>query len=89
MLNQGWQVPLSRYRMVDAGEFGKMLERMRITVPSSIKESERTLAERDAILAEAHQEAEQHHSRGQTAGRRTHITGSHRGQWRSKRWIGS
>lgn len=31
---------------------------MRISVPSSIMESERTLAERDHILAEAHTEAE-------------------------------
>lgn len=31
---------------------------MRISVPSSIMESERTLAERDHILAEAHAEAE-------------------------------
>ncbi len=44
--------------MVDANEFSHLIERMRISVPSSIMESERTLAERDHILAEAHAEAE-------------------------------
>ena len=58
MLQQGRDVPLSRYRMVDAEEFGKLLERIRISVPSSIRESERTLAERDNILASARAEAE-------------------------------
>lgn len=58
MLQQGRDVPLSRYRMVDAEEFGKLLERIRISVPSSIRESERTLAERDTILANANAEAE-------------------------------
>lgn len=58
MLYQGKEVPLSRYRMVDADEFTQMLDRMRISVPSSVRESERTLAERDRILAEAQAEAE-------------------------------
>ncbi|MCB0098899.1 MAG: hypothetical protein KDE46_24365 [Caldilineaceae bacterium] len=59
MLNQGRDVPLSRYRMIDADEFGQMIERMRISVPSSIRESERTLAERDKIVAAAQAEAAQ------------------------------
>ena len=58
MLNQGRDVPLSRYRMVDAEVFNQLLERLRISVPSSIRESERTLAERDNIVAEAHIQAE-------------------------------
>ncbi len=51
-------MPFTTYRMVDANEFAQLIERMRISVPSSIVESERTLAERDHILAEAHTEAE-------------------------------
>jgi len=58
MLEQARDVPLSRYRMVDTDEFNQLIERMRISVPSSIRESERTLAERDHILAAAHAEAE-------------------------------
>lgn len=40
-------------RIVDSVEIGQLLERLRISVPSSIMESERTLQERDRILAEA------------------------------------
>ena len=58
LLEQGRPVPLSGLRVINADEFAQLLERMRINVPSSIRESERTLAERDAILAEAHGEAE-------------------------------
>ena len=58
MLNQGKEVPLSRYRMVDATAFAQMLERMRISVPSSVRETERTLAERDLILEEARTQAQ-------------------------------
>lgn len=39
-------------------EIDQLIERMRINVPSSIRESEQTLAERDRILADAHTEAE-------------------------------
>lgn len=56
-LNNSPKVPLSNNRIVDAGEIGQLLERLRISVPSSIMESERTLAERERILAEAEAEA--------------------------------
>lgn len=49
-------MPLSNNRIVDAGEIGQLLERLRISVPSSIMESERTLAERERILGEAEAE---------------------------------
>mgnify|MGYP001819712324 CR=1 FL=1 len=49
---------MSPYRMVNGDEFARIIEHMRISVPSSIRESERTLAERDAILADAEAEAE-------------------------------
>ena len=47
----------SSNRIVDASEVGQLLERLRISVPSSIMESERTLQERDRILSEAESEA--------------------------------
>lgn len=55
----GRQIPFTTQRVVDAAEFGQLLERLRITVPSSVMESERMLKERDRILADAHAEAEQ------------------------------
>ena len=59
LLEQGRPVPLSPLRMINADEFGQLLEHLRINVPSSIRESERMLAERDAILADARAEAAQ------------------------------
>jgi vacuolar-type H+-ATPase subunit H len=57
-LNRSWRIPLSSLCVVDTNQIGHMVERMRISVPSAIMESERTLAERDQILADAHSEAE-------------------------------
>ena len=58
-LRQGRQVPFTTQRVVDANEFSEMLERLRITVPSSIMESERMLKERDRILKDAEETAQQ------------------------------
>ena len=49
---------MSSLRMVDYGQFKQMIERLRVNVPSSIMESERTLQERDRILEAAEAEAE-------------------------------
>ena len=57
LINRSSKVPLSSNRLVDANEIGQLLERLRISVPSSIMESERTLAERERILNEANTEA--------------------------------
>lgn len=58
LLTQGIDVPFSSYRLVRARDIEHLLERMRINVPSSIRESERTISERDRIIAEAQAEAE-------------------------------
>ncbi len=52
-------MPFTSYRAVNGHQMTQLVERMRITVPSSIRESERTLAERDRILAEAKLAADQ------------------------------
>lgn len=59
LIHQGRQIPFTSYRVVRGREVDQLLERMRINVPSSIRESERTLAERDRILAEAKLDADQ------------------------------
>ncbi|MCC6453706.1 MAG: hypothetical protein IT328_02060 [Caldilineaceae bacterium] len=58
LISQGTPVPFSAYRLVRARDIEQLLERMRITVPGSIRESERTLAERDRIMNEARAEAD-------------------------------
>lgn len=59
LLAQGRPVPLSQYRVINAEEFAQLLEHLRINLPSSIRESERLLAERDRVLAEAESRAHQ------------------------------
>ncbi|MEM7538499.1 MAG: ATP synthase F0 subunit B [Chloroflexota bacterium] len=59
ILEQSRPIPLSNFRAIDAEQFSQLLERMRINVPSAIRESERTLRERDVILADAHDQAHQ------------------------------
>lgn len=58
LLNQGIQLPFSAYRLVRTREVEQLLERMRINVPSSIRESERTLSERDRLISDARGEAD-------------------------------
>jgi vacuolar-type H+-ATPase subunit H len=58
LISQGTPIPFSAYRLVRAQDVEHLLERMRITVPSSIRESERTLAERDRIINDARAEAD-------------------------------
>ncbi|MEX1020490.1 MAG: hypothetical protein WDZ49_12580 [Litorilinea sp.] len=58
MIRNSTPLPLSPYRLVRGEEFEQMLERLRINVPSSIRESERMLAERDRFVADAQAEAQ-------------------------------
>jgi vacuolar-type H+-ATPase subunit H len=58
LISHGTEVPFTSYRLVRARDIEQLLERMRITVPSSIRESERTLAERDRIINDARAEAD-------------------------------
>jgi vacuolar-type H+-ATPase subunit H len=58
LISQATPIPFTAYRLVRARDIEQLLERMRITVPSSIRESERTLAERDRIMNEARAEAD-------------------------------
>lgn len=57
MLEQSRKMPMSSMRMVDYAQFKQAIERLRVNVPSSIMESERTLQERDRILESAEAEA--------------------------------
>ena len=57
LLENSRRVPMSSLRMVEYAQFRQALERLRVSVPSSITESERTLQERDRILEAAEAEA--------------------------------
>ena len=57
LLENSKRMPMSSLRMVEYAQFKQALERLRVSVPSSIMESERTLQERDRILEAAEAEA--------------------------------
>ena len=58
VLNRGYRLPLSSSLVVSDEECMRLIDQMRISVPSAIKESERMVAERDHILDDARREAE-------------------------------
>jgi vacuolar-type H+-ATPase subunit H len=58
VISQGTQIPFTTQRLVRAQDVEQLLERMRISVPGSIRDSERMLAERDRIMADARAEAD-------------------------------
>lgn len=58
MVRSSAPLPLTPYRLVRSDEFEQVLERLRINVPTAIRESERLLNERDQFIAEAQAEAQ-------------------------------
>ena len=57
VVNQGKRVPLSQSIMVDEESMRRVIDQMRVSVPDIIKQAERTLGERDRIIAQANEEA--------------------------------
>ena len=58
-LNRGWRVPLAPSLIVNSEECLRLIDQMRISIPSAIKESERMITERDRIISDAQARAEQ------------------------------
>lgn len=59
MLNRSRRMPFGNAVLVDEESCLRIIDQMRISIPSAIKESERMLAERDRILAQAEAQAEE------------------------------
>ena len=57
VINQGKRVPLSQNIMVDEEAVRRVIDQMRVSVPDMIKQAERTVGERDRIVAQANEEA--------------------------------
>lgn len=57
VVNQAKRVPLSQSIMVDEESLRRIIDQMRVSVPDIIKQAERTLGERDRIIAQANEEA--------------------------------
>jgi F0F1-type ATP synthase membrane subunit b/b' len=86
VISQGKRVPLSQSIMVDEEAVRRVIDQMRVSVPDIIKQAERTLGERDRIIAQANEEASrivqmgreqatdmvEHHELAEDARRRAH-----------------
>ena len=59
VLNAGWRIPLTTSLIVNEEDCLRLIDQMRVSVPDAIKQAQRTLAERDRILAQAREEAAQ------------------------------
>lgn len=57
VISHGKRVPLSQNIMVDEESVRRLIDQMRVSVPDIIKQAERTLGERDRIIAQANEEA--------------------------------
>lgn len=57
VISHGKRVPLSQNIMVDEESVRRVIDQMRVSVPDIIKQAERTLGERDRIIAQANEEA--------------------------------
>ncbi len=57
VISQGKRVPLSQSIMVDEEAVRRVIDQMRVSVPEIIKQAERTMGERDRIIAQANEEA--------------------------------
>ncbi|HSN76608.1 MAG TPA: hypothetical protein VL334_16165 [Anaerolineae bacterium] len=86
VIGQGKRVPLSQSILVDEEAVRRVIDQMRVSVPDIIKQAERTLGERDRIIAQANEEASrivqmgreqatdmvEHHELAEDARRRAH-----------------
>ncbi|MEA3336459.1 MAG: hypothetical protein U9R25_11150 [Chloroflexota bacterium] len=57
IINNGKRIPFSQNLMVDEEAVRRVIDQMRVSVPDLIKQAERTLGERDRIIAQANEEA--------------------------------
>ncbi len=57
-LNDSYRVPLSAYLLVHEDRIFSIIDQLRVSVPEEVKRANRIEAEKDRILAQAHEEAE-------------------------------
>ncbi len=58
LVNSARQVPLTNNIMIDQDRLIDLIDQMRVSIPDEVKKAQKTLTERDKILAQAKEEAE-------------------------------
>lgn len=58
LVNSARQVPLTNNIMIDQDRLIDLIDQMRVSIPDEVKKAQKTLADRDKILAQSKEEAE-------------------------------
>jgi cell division septum initiation protein DivIVA len=58
LLNESTRLPLSAYLLINEDKIFNLIDQMRVAIPEEIKRANRIEADKDRILAQAHEEAE-------------------------------
>lgn len=58
LLNDSTRFPLSAYLLVNEDKIYNLIDQLRVAIPEEIKRANRVEADKDRILAQAHEEAE-------------------------------
>ncbi|GAB4269548.1 MAG: hypothetical protein Kow0080_13270 [Candidatus Promineifilaceae bacterium] len=58
VLNESIRLPLSAYLLVNEDKIFNIIDQMRVSVPEEVRKANRISAEKERILAQAHEEAE-------------------------------
>ncbi|RMD52530.1 MAG: hypothetical protein D6835_01680 [Candidatus Thermofonsia bacterium] len=58
VLNESVRLPLSAYLLVNEDKIFNIIDQMRVSVPEEVRKANRISAEKERILAQAHEEAE-------------------------------
>lgn len=57
LFNESRTVPFTRNAVVDEDKMLDIIDQMRVTIPSEVKQAQQVLAQRDRVLAQAQEEA--------------------------------
>jgi hypothetical protein len=58
LVNSARQVPLTNNIMIDQDRLIDLIDQMRVSIPDEVKKAQKTLSDRDKILAQSKEEAE-------------------------------
>ncbi|MBI2975617.1 MAG: hypothetical protein HY872_17700 [Chloroflexi bacterium] len=58
LINGARQVPLTNNVMIDQDRLIDLIDQMRVSIPDEVKKAQKTLSERDKLMAQAKEEAE-------------------------------
>lgn len=58
LIDNSRMLPLSVYRLIEEDKLYNLIDQMRVTIPEEVKRANRVEAEKDRVLAQAHEEAD-------------------------------